>query len=942
MALLDETGLQYYDAKIKEYIRLSHKHDTTKTKEEIINSTDDIYYFTTDTKEIYRNGIKYGYQVIYITEQELLSKVNDSKLIPGYEYCIRGFVSNIDTSLGLTNVGHKIDLHIRATSENTIDSSAWASYNTDGSDSFLEDHGTDVYKWDIKVSINNNHLGIANSASTKEITPTNLYNSRIVGVAHNGVDTLVAAYECNFVSVSTDGGNTFRVVQLPNGQTTVLDVLYGLGYFVVFNEQGCMSKSQDGFTWERVSSFSQTGCTTACFSEDTFYITKANYLYKTKNFSSWTSMRHDVDNQGWGHMGLAVGDGKIVVTTGGGNSEFGVYDGSSWHKTYPFSSYWNGVGFGNHTFAIVCGNARSAVIYNTDQTIDLTWPEGTHKYYSDGLNKDPGKVCYNNGVFYSFANPYRSNFYSYSTDGLNWAPIYLPKQAYIGTYGQTAPAFGPNGEMYIAERESNRVWVNFTPLDGNTWQVLNPTGIDIYKTIVENTEASILCPYDPISYYLTTDRVNYTYYRFPNDYESPGVVVSGNKFCTLLYDRVNSLTHYATSIDGITWSLESVGNTAYCTNLTVNNRQDIIFGVFEDGKTCSIIDGNITFSEPGPTYVNTHLIYDPNTESFLYSGAASQSYGTLIATTTIQKVKPLKDGTFDASQINLTTERVVSCLDVRADQLYVFSGANLEIINLFTGDTKTDTLRHDVNNSCNFYSKLITFGSDKSSLIYGTKEVDLYPYVNCVVPITGDLFLLSNVSESVLYLGSVNFLTGVQIIELTDEFDNTCHFDFKNIVRDGSEQSKYFFDRLGEDQSLTGKVVNFKQLDNNQLLLKLTQLKSIDYLQDCSILQSTLGDVTASHIMKCVSIKDIPLCDLSSLDLSNSKDKELWESNGTVYLQEVCGDTLYYTQDNGTTWNIKASDQSDLDQQLQVLRQQVSALQTQVNTLLGYHMEEQQ
>lgn len=885
--------------------------NNTKTKEEVVNSTDGVYYFTTDTKEIYRNGIKYGYQVIYTTEEELLSKIKTSTLMSGYEYCIKGFVSNIDTSLGLSNIGHKIDLHIRATSQNTVDSSAWASYNTDGSDSFFYDNGIDVYKWDIKISINNNHLGIVNSASINKINPTSLYNSRIVGVAHNGIDTLVVAYNCNFVNVSTDGGNTFSVVQLPDEQTTVVNVLYGLGYFVVFDEQGHMSKSQDGFIWEQVSSFSITECTTACFSEDTFYITRSYYLYKTQDFVTWTSMYHGISsNGGWGHMGLAAGDGKIVVTTGGSGSQFGVYDGSSWHKTYPFASYWNGVGFGNHTFAIVCGNARSAVIYNTDQTIDLTWPDGTNKYDSDGLNKDPGKVCYHDGIFYSFAVPYRSEFYSYSTDGLNWTPIYLPKRAYIGTYGQTAPAFGPKGEMYIAECESNRVWVNFTPLDGNTWQVLHSPGIDIYKTIVENTEVSILCPYDPLSYYLTNDHINYTYYRFPNDYESPGVVVSGNKFCTLLYDRPNSLTYYATSIDGIDWELESIGNTSYCTNLTVNTQQDVIFGIFEDGTTCSIINDNVTFSDPGPTYINTKVIYDLNTESFLYSGAASESYGTLTPTTTIQKVKPLKDGTFDVNQINLTTERVVSCLDTRADQLYVFSGKNFEVINLLTGNTITGTLSYNVNNSCNFYSKLIIFGSNKSSLMYGTEAIDLQPEVDCVLPITDDLFLLSNTSEAVLYLGYVNFLTGIQVIELTDEFNNTCYFDFKNIIRDGSEQSKYFFDRFGEDQSLTGKIINFKQLDNNQLLLKLMQLKSVNYLQDCSVLQSTVGDVTTSNIMKCVSIKDVSHCNLSSLDLSNSKDKELWESNGTIYLKEACGDILYYTQNKGITWNVKNSNVS--------------------------------
>jgi hypothetical protein len=54
MALLDETGLRHYDTRIKEYIGKQigtpPKLDNTKTKEDVSDSTDGVYYFTTDTK----------------------------------------------------------------------------------------------------------------------------------------------------------------------------------------------------------------------------------------------------------------------------------------------------------------------------------------------------------------------------------------------------------------------------------------------------------------------------------------------------------------------------------------------------------------------------------------------------------------------------------------------------------------------------------------------------------------------------------------------------------------------------------------------------------------------------------------------------------------------------------------------------------------------------
>lgn len=87
MYYLNLQGLIHYHSKIKDYFNNIPKVDlsdyateayvdqeianldipilnNTKIKEEIVDNTDGVYYFTTDTKEIYRNGEKYGGNVL--------------------------------------------------------------------------------------------------------------------------------------------------------------------------------------------------------------------------------------------------------------------------------------------------------------------------------------------------------------------------------------------------------------------------------------------------------------------------------------------------------------------------------------------------------------------------------------------------------------------------------------------------------------------------------------------------------------------------------------------------------------------------------------------------------------------------------------------------------------------------------------------------------------
>ena len=77
MALLNYEGLKYYHSKLVEWINA--KHDDTKTASEAkLNTIDNVVYFTTDTNEIYLNGVCYGGSTFdlssYVTKQWIEDK----------------------------------------------------------------------------------------------------------------------------------------------------------------------------------------------------------------------------------------------------------------------------------------------------------------------------------------------------------------------------------------------------------------------------------------------------------------------------------------------------------------------------------------------------------------------------------------------------------------------------------------------------------------------------------------------------------------------------------------------------------------------------------------------------------------------------------------------------------------------------------------------------
>lgn len=218
-------------------------------------------------------------------------------------------------------------------------------------------------------------------------------------------------------------------------------------------------------------------------------------------------------------------------------------------------NYWIGIGFGNHTFSATAGNKRGCIVPNADTITEILWPSGT---YSGGINtsfNQPGKISYNNGYFYCFDAYNEVKGYAYSSDGLSWHQAIFPKSMYPSGSGHHKVAFGPNGEMYVADTASNSIWVNPTPTQSSTWSALSPTGIDQYQSTISAGDLSIVVPKENSSYYLSYGGAIYTAYKFPLNMGSAGVVYMDDEFKTILYNYTTQKTFYSTSKNGVTWTL---------------------------------------------------------------------------------------------------------------------------------------------------------------------------------------------------------------------------------------------------------------------------------------------------------------------------------------------------------------------------------------------------
>lgn len=891
------------------------------------------FYPVTHVKAVI--GLKEVEFAVKVSEEELLTLINTSSLEPGQCYYISGFTTQINEDNPVISNQHKIDLYLSALGKSQISNKAYAAYNTDGTDSYYKDLNIPVDKWDIEVSFTGNNLNVIKDIKIKIDSSLDIYTGYNTIIAHNGVDTLiVACNKSNVVSISKDGGSSFYQRELPHTYTDIQGLIYGIGQFVLFDSEGYISVSNDdGESWQLISDYQYntitsmyslnsllSGYTSACVSESEFFIVGNHIGIRSTDGINWTPFKHGAADNGWYKPQVAASNGKILVSAyrhADGHMMWSGDNGVTWSKAQPYDTYWSGVCFGNNSFAAVAGNRHSAVIRNADQVTTPVFTEEDSSYTEPALAKDPGKVCFSNGVFYSFDLSRESTSYAYSENGLNWNSVSFPESIFVNGYGQSIPTFGINGEMYLINSLDRSIWRNPTPKQGDTWEQLTvPTKVHLYDNIISNGSNYLLIPQEKEFCIRYDNTLEYT--RFKDSMKCEAVVYTGDQYEGIFLNSENSSYNIALSDNGIDWQYFefSEPGSSKCKAFTLNPNTKEIVCIFDTGNKYIINSYQYKLLESGSsTLSDVKCIYNQFLNKFVVIEQIQNTNSTQA------QILNITFDEFSKEVYSLPSQMYVTDLNTSYYNIYL-SGYNISneeeyyTYKISTRDLQSELLSlngyitNSIESDVGIFATTNTY---TSYVIQNSKCVDLQLEIEKLYLSNGNIILAKVVD--IQEIVRINYIPhhNLTISKLTDEYNNTCNFDFKNLCKvNTNNTTNYLFDQDGLDVSTTGFVKNFTQVNGNDSLIKYTMFDIYSPLYDCTVTENTKGIFTIGSVVSNLHFKNVTTCDFKtvSLNLSTTKDKELWKINRTIYIQEACGDILYYTQNNGLTWNVKNSNVS--------------------------------
>ena len=308
-------------------------------------------------------------------------------------------------------------------------------------------------------------------------------NGKFVAVADN----------TNYFAYSTDGINWTESI-ISSTSRNWMSVCYGNGKFIAVAEiSNYFAYSTDGITWtEGTISDTSRGWYSVCYGNGKYVaivynskyfayapdsllpmqIDRIGIQYKTQELSEFDDTMTGTIPQL--DCIIKTTDGKIYKTTYNKNSTYLKADGTTYtttnspeplgatmlEKIIPEGKIkegslsdkpWYSVCYGNGKYVAVAGNSNYFA-YSTD---GINWTEGT----ISSTGRSWYSVCYGNGKYVAVAG--NSNYFAYSTDGINWTE---------GTISSTGRDWGPvcygNDKFVVVAYHSNYFAYS---TDGITW-----------------------------------------------------------------------------------------------------------------------------------------------------------------------------------------------------------------------------------------------------------------------------------------------------------------------------------------------------------------------------------------------------------------------------------------------------------------------------------------
>jgi hypothetical protein len=424
----------------------------------------------------------------------------------------------------------------------------------------IDDNIASVWVWNPKTGtdqINNDSIVFGSVSNYSNIFITVKDGSSNINLSYDGI-----TWSTLFQVVIPQGGTLIRLL---NDRIYVFNKnTLSIGRLATFN------LGAETFTLPAMDNTTASGIKEVAWGNGHFcaIVNDYNFTYNSTDGVTWTKNAQTITHP-W--ASIAFGDNKFVSMRKDSNAVFTSPDGLTWTaSTLPVTAAWTDVTFGNGTFIMVASN-YSSILKSVDGVV---WLEHT-------LNRTStwGKVRFGNGVFIlsSYDTVSNSKLAMYSYDGENWTNLdYGVTNQYIDiAYGNDAfVALGKttNGTATLSTNSlfalDLPVGIQSLPRIGNWFSMA--FGADVFVVIDNSICSTGAYSADGYTWYSFTLPATVTWLS----------VVYGNSLFVAIASDSNS---YATSTNGITWTLRTFTQSSNRKTLSFGNGKFVITSeVFTD------------------------------------------------------------------------------------------------------------------------------------------------------------------------------------------------------------------------------------------------------------------------------------------------------------------------------------------------------------------------
>ena len=335
------------------------------------------------------------------------------------------------------------------------------------------------------------------------------------------------------------------------------------------------------------------------------------------------------------------------------------------------SREWHSVCYGNGKFVTVAYNSNYFA-YSTD---GINWTEGT----ISSTSRRWQSVCYGNDKF--VAVTYNSNYFAYSTDGINWTE---------GTISDTSRFWNSvcyGNDKFVTVTYSSNYFAYST--DGINWTegTISSTNRD-WRSVCYGNDKFVVVASKYFAY--STDGINWTEGTISDTSRWWYSVCYGNgKFVTVAYNS----NYFAYSTDGINWTEGTISSTSRLWYSVCYGNNKFV-AVASDSNYFAYSTDGINWIESTVSSTNRHwrsVCY--GNDKFVAVSSSSNYFANIIFSPAglIQYATPAKDLTWDNIENKPNTlagYNITNCYT--RDEIY--SLYNTIITNLTNTKTRAENL----------------------------------------------------------------------------------------------------------------------------------------------------------------------------------------------------------------------------------------------------------